>query len=258
MVSDRLNVVVHPGVGPYALVVHGMLASRSYWAENLPSLATVCRPVVVELWGHGRSPSPNDAATYHPDAYVEQFEAIRETLGADRWVTIGQSMGAALTLRYGLTHPDRVLAQVITNSTSAFSDPVTWEQRSHADVGKLADRTVEQGMSALVDSWINPGRSKRIPPATRALLALEFAEHDAVGIANTLRHTNPYLPVVHRLHDMKTRTLLTVGVLEERFAELVPEARRIAGLEVVEIDAAHAVNAQNAEAWDAAVVEFLG
>ena len=34
----------------------------------------------------------------------------------------GQSLGATLTLRYALDHPERVLAQVFTNSTSALAD----------------------------------------------------------------------------------------------------------------------------------------
>ena len=49
---------VHPGEGPYALFVHGFLSSRAQWLPNLNQLSTVCRPVVVELFGHGRSTSP--------------------------------------------------------------------------------------------------------------------------------------------------------------------------------------------------------
>jgi hypothetical protein len=51
---------VHAGTGPYMLLVHGFLSSRSQWRLNLAALAGVVRPVVVELWGHGRSPAPTD------------------------------------------------------------------------------------------------------------------------------------------------------------------------------------------------------
>lgn len=253
----RLNRVVHDGQGPYALLVHGALGSRSYWAGNVEALAELCRPVVVELWGHGRSPSPGDATRYAPDAYVEQFELLRQELDVPSWVTIGQSMGAALTLRYGLTHPERVLAQVVTNSSSAFSKPEVWRRTQLDTATPLAETVERRGAQILVDSWVNPGRSKRVPAPIRELLAAEFAEHTGVGIANSLRYTNSGLPLGERLASVSRPTLLTLGVDEEGFLPLVKRARLIPGLEVAEMAAAHAVNAQAPDAWNRATVTFL-
>ena len=84
---------VHPGRGPYLLLVHGVISSREQWCLNLAELAEVSRPVVVELLGHGRSPAPAELAAYHPDRYVEAFEQIRAELGAERWIALGQSLG---------------------------------------------------------------------------------------------------------------------------------------------------------------------
>ena len=81
----------HGETGPHLLLVHGMLSSRSQWMLNLDSLREYCRPVVVELWGHGRSPSPDDPAYYQPTGYIRQFEDIREALGIDKWFVCGQS-----------------------------------------------------------------------------------------------------------------------------------------------------------------------
>ena len=57
---------VHAGTGPYMLLVHGFLSSRTQWRLNLAALASVVRPVVVELWGHGRSPAPAEPAIQLP------------------------------------------------------------------------------------------------------------------------------------------------------------------------------------------------
>ena len=62
----ELHVDVHPGTGPFLLLVHGFLSGRSQWKLNLAALSEVVQPVVLELWGHGRSPSPEDVARYHP------------------------------------------------------------------------------------------------------------------------------------------------------------------------------------------------
>ena len=96
--------------------------ARAVAAESRTRCRRFCRPVVVELWGHGRSSAPSDATAYHPDGYVEAFDDIRRSLGVERWWLCGYSLGAGLTIRYALTHPDRVFGHVFTNSTSAFAD----------------------------------------------------------------------------------------------------------------------------------------
>ncbi len=255
--TEQLNAVVKDGQGPHALIVHGALASRSYWADNIPALSQVCRPVVVELWGHGRSPSPTDPARYEWEAYAAEFERIRERLEIERWFTIGQSLGAGLLLRYGLIHPDRVIAQVVTNSASAFSPPERWQERRASGQPGFLDAIRNEGLAAIKDHPINPGRSRRIPEATRELLAIEWEEHHPNGVATGMATTSNRIPLGDDAELVSRPTLLTVGVDEERFLPLVPQARRIPGIEVVDISAAHAVNAQNPEQWNAVVVEFL-
>src|SRR5690606_15841085 len=114
---------VHRGRGPYMLMVHGMLSSRHQWMRNIDDLATVVQPVVVELWGHGRSPSPKAEHWYGIEACVQQLEQVRARLNADRVFVCGQSFGATLTLRYAVRYPERVIGQVFTNSISALTGP---------------------------------------------------------------------------------------------------------------------------------------
>ena len=120
--SPRIAFQVHPGQGPFLLMVHGFLSSSAQWLANLAALGEVCRPVTAELWGHGRSPAPADPAHYSPAAYVQQFDQIRRQLGADRWFLCGYSLGAGLTIRYACEHPEHVYAHIFTNSNSALAD----------------------------------------------------------------------------------------------------------------------------------------
>jgi 2-succinyl-6-hydroxy-2,4-cyclohexadiene-1-carboxylate synthase len=254
---EHLNVVVHEGRGPYALLVHGVLASRGYWADNLDALSAACRPVVVELWGHGRSPSPADPARYEWESYCGELERVREDLGAEQWFTIGQSMGAGLTLNYGLMHPDRVLAQVVTNSNGAFAPLEGWSDRHATGVGPFVDKLRREGTGFLRTHRLNPGRSRRVSEATRALLDREIDEHDALGVANAMAITTARMPLGNRLTQVTRPTLLTLGVDEEPFLRLLPQARLIPDLEIVELPASHAVNAHDPDGWNAAVVDFF-
>ncbi len=76
-----LHVDVHDGDGPPVVLVHGIMAGRGLWAANLDALRRVATPVVVELYGHGRSGVPDDDTAFTPAAYVAELERIRERLG---------------------------------------------------------------------------------------------------------------------------------------------------------------------------------
>ena len=257
MTELRLNAVHHDGEGPPALILHGALGSRSYWDDNIHALQQVCQPIVLELWGHGRSPSPTDPAAYDPSGYVEQFELIRNEIETDRIWLIGQSMGAALMMHYALSKPEVTIGLVITNSSSAFADPSVWQERNRSMVQQRADDVEREGVEVLRDSWINPGRSKRISAPVRGRLAAEFSEHDVAGISGSFRYTNYSLPLGEGLTRISVPTLLTNGTDEERFQSLLPRVRLVPDIEIVELDASHAVNAHDPRGWNAAASRFI-
>ena len=255
--ADQLAYTVHEGQGPAALLVHGYLTGGVYWRPNLPALSTVCRPVVVDLWGHDRSPSPTDRDAYEPAGLVAAFERLRTELGEERWYVIGHSLGAALAVQYTLAHPEAVAGLVVTNSNSAFADPDTQAKRA-AGARKQADRVEAEGMAAFDGHPLNPSVSKRLPDDVRADLVAAYTRHDPAGLARMLRWTTPNAGAIERLGELRVPTLLTWGVFEKRFrsgAELAME--RIEGLRVAELQGGHPVNVQDPDGFDAAVVDFL-
>ncbi len=212
---------------------------------------------MVELWGHGRSPSPEDPALYHPDAYVSAFEAIRGELGADRWLVCGQSLGAALTLRYALAHPERVLRQVFTNSVSALAEE-EWVVQRRAAAGRLAAALAEGGREALERMPIHPARARRIPPAAHRALLEDAALLDPDGVARALQYTIPDSSVRELVSTNRVPALLVYGEREKRFLPHREFAERaMPHLETVGLDAGHAVNLEAAEGFDAAVGRFF-
>jgi pimeloyl-ACP methyl ester carboxylesterase len=216
------------------------------------------RPVVVELWGHGRSPAPADPACYAPDAYVAALDQIREQVGSESWFLCGQSFGAALTMRYALIHPGRVIAQVFTNSSAALAD-TDWIEARRASGLQQAEEIERDGHAALERLRVHPVHARRLPPDVQAELVADARLHTPGGIANTLRYATPNVPVRERVKDLRVPTLLVCGERETRFAPLRAFAERvIPGLQVVGTDAGHAVNIQAAEAFNAAVIEFCG
>jgi pimeloyl-ACP methyl ester carboxylesterase len=237
--------------------VHGILAGRSLWRPNLDALARVARPVVVELWGHGRSPAPEDPALYTPQAYVDAFEWIRRELGAERWLVCGQSLGGALTLRYTLTHPDRVIAQIFTNATSALGDR-EWVERTRIGTPALAGLLESGGRAALERLPMHTVHARRMPAEARAALLEDAALLDPYAVARTLRYTAPEASSRERIAEIHTPTLLVCGEREKRFRRYRDfAAQQMPAIEVVDADGGHAVNVEAPEAFDAAVVAFI-
>jgi pimeloyl-ACP methyl ester carboxylesterase len=254
---EGLSYEVHPGQGPPALFVHGMLSTRSTWAPNLAALADVCTPVVVELWGHGRAPSPGQPELYRPDGYVALFEALRERLGVDRWLLCGQSLGGALLLRYALEHPEVVRAVAFTNAMSALSDPA-WALRVAELVEKEAAALEAGGRARLERNAMHPRRSTKIAPEVKEQLVAEWAEHDPVGIARTMRWTSDGTSVLERFGQLTPPALLVQGMREKQFRPLADAARdALPTLERVGVEAGHAVNLHDPVGFNAAVGEFF-
>ncbi len=257
MARLELHCDVHEGDGPFLLLVHGILSSRAQWEPNLPALCRVTRPVVVELWGHGRSPAPADPGVYHPNAYVAAFETLRERLGASRWLVCGQSLGATLTLRYALDHPGRLLAQVFTNSTSALAD-AEWVAGIRAGGAEQADAIERGGRAMLEKVPLHPLRARRLPPKVQEALVADAKLLDPRGVADTIRYTVPESTVRERVTENRVPTLLVCGERDSRFeAQRRFAERHLPHLEVVAVDAGHAVNIEAADAFDAAVIDFL-
>src|SRR3989442_14431963 len=79
-------------------------------------------------------------------------------IGVERWLLCGQSFGAALTLRYALTHPDRVMAQVFTNSSAALAD-AEWIKARRASAAQQAEEIERDGHAALACLRVHPSHA---------------------------------------------------------------------------------------------------
>lgn len=253
----HLHWQTHGGSGPYLLLVHGMLCSRAQWLWNLPALKRVCRPVTVELWGHGRSPSPEAVGHYAPKHYITEFEAIREQLGVDDWMLLGYSLGAGLTIRYAQTLPKRIRAHMFTNSTSGFADAdqiQAW--RKSAD--ESAARILAGGRSAIEPIAVHPRHAKRLPAAIYEALLSDTELLNPLGIANIVRFTNPYVSVREEVQLNGRPALLICGSRERRFADHREfAAANMPLLEIVDIDAGHGMNMEAHEAFNTAACDFI-
>ena len=252
-----MHVDIHgDGRAPHVLLVHGICSSRAQWRPNLAALAEHATPVVVELLGHGRSEAPADPDAYSVAAYVALFEAIRTELGVEHWAVCGQSFGAGLTMNYALAHPDRISAQVFTNSNSALREtlPTLAPEQLVARVAAIEAR----GRDGLETLRIYPKRSGRLAPEVEDELVGDAELISLAGMARGMTYTIADLSVRDRMAEITTPTLLVNGRREKAFQPVRDlAAGAIGGIEVVDLEGGHPVNLDCAEAFNAAVADFL-
>lgn len=250
-----VHIDVHEGRGPFLLLVHGFLSSRAQWRPNLAALASVSRPVTLELLGHGRSAAPADPEAYRVASYVERFEALRRELRAERWFVCGQSYGAGLTIRYALDHPERVIGQVFTNSMSAFAPPPAargW------DPAQASAALIAGGRAALEGQRNYPRPSKRLARELWEGIVKDAALLSVEGVARGIGYTVPQLSVTADLARISVPSLLVNGRQEAAFQPLRDlAAREIPGLEVADLDGGHSINVADAAGFNAAVSDFI-
>ncbi|MDG1133455.1 MAG: alpha/beta fold hydrolase [Pseudomonadales bacterium] len=253
----QLAYKVHPGDGPFLLLLHGFISSSAQWLDNLQALGKVCRPVTVDLWGHGDSPAPEDLHYYSPAAYGRQFNAIREALGAQKWFVCGYSLGAGLTIRYTYDYADHVIGHIFTNSNSALADEAQIREWQTTAL-KGSENIRQGGLAAIEKIPVHPRRARTLPTHIYNALMKDAAKFSPTGVANTLLGTNPNT-CIRDIASLNPRpVLLCAGDKERRFrTNKLWAVENMANLTCVSFDAGHGVNMEAAGGFNMAVTQFI-
>ena len=240
----RLHYDLHgdPADRPPLLLSHGFRASGRMWGRNLAALARDREVLTWDLRGHARSDAPDDPAAYGVEQSVGDMVALLDVLGTTRVVLGGMSLGGYLSLVFHARHPDHVAALVLVDTGPGFRRDASREQWNG-----FAERTARalerDGVAAL--------------PASP-----EVDEHPAAhGLAHTARRVMAQRNtlVIDSLERIVVPTLVIVGAEDSNFLSAADYmAAKIPGARKVVLDGAgHAANIDAADAFNAAVGEFL-
>lgn len=241
---------------PPLVMLHGFLMSAAIWQDNISHLNTVARCIPMELFGHNRSPSPEEATSYHPDHYFDCLESLRRELGYTSWSICGHSLGAALGLSYALAHPSSVDAVIFTNSRSALADRS--ETVSRPLPPDFEQQLVDAGVAGLSEIRAHPNRMRHVPNHIRDALIADSERHDPRGVAKTILFTAPHVSVRDRFHELHCPVLLINGTRERRFQPLRQWASdRLTGLNTIDLDGGHSINAEAAADFNIVASAFL-
>ena len=92
------------------LMLHGLCESTASWYAWVPTLARQFKVVRTDMRGFGQStPMPEDYP-WSMDTVVDDFVALMDKLGIERFHLIAAKIGGNVARRFAARHPKRVIA----------------------------------------------------------------------------------------------------------------------------------------------------
>jgi pimeloyl-ACP methyl ester carboxylesterase len=113
-VSGLETFVYKRGMGKTTLVfVHGAAYNHTLWSRQWPALSSLGQLVAIDLPGHGASSRFPAGQRTSIQAYANHMYALLSMLDSESNVVIGHSMGGAISMRYSIDHPDKVIGLIL-------------------------------------------------------------------------------------------------------------------------------------------------
>lgn len=135
------------GVGfPFALI-HGLSDSSTLWNPLIPKLSARYRTIALDLRGHGESGKPD--VPYSVQLFTEDLLCLLQKLSIPKAHVMGLSLGAAVSQRLALDHPERVRSLIMLSPFS-YTDSA-----SRHNLEMLRERVTSGGLSAFFDAAVS-------------------------------------------------------------------------------------------------------
>jgi pimeloyl-ACP methyl ester carboxylesterase len=96
------------------VLLHGLGNEAHLWDDFVPSVTPHYRVLALDQRGHGDS-DWDPEARYDTNSMTDDLETMIDTMGIDRFVLIGFSMGGRVAMTFAGRHPERLAGLVIVD-----------------------------------------------------------------------------------------------------------------------------------------------
>ena len=210
------------GHGPPLVLLHGFAMHGGLFAPVVPAIARRHRVHVVDLPGHGHSPSREP---FELDSLVRAIDAVTARIDGPLDV-LGWSLGGQVALAFALAKPERIRRLILVATTPSFVERDDWSHAMSAttlarfgDELRVSYRLTLQRFLALQVHGSEEGRATLAQLRTR-LFERGEPSHGVLADALRLLHDTDLRPALARI---ATPALVVAG---ERDALVPIEATR--------------------------------
>ena len=237
---------------PALLFINSIGTTRELWARQLPRLSKSFRVITYDARGHGFSQAT--VGDYTIEQLGRDALAVLDDAGAESAHVCGISLGGITGMWLGVHAPRRIHSLVVANTAARIGSVQMWTERIAF--------VREQGMAALADMtmprWFTEAFRTREPLTIeqfRAMVA-SCSTDGYLGCSAALRDED----LREAIAGIRCPVLCIAGSAD---VATPPDAlqfihERIAGSRLIMLDAAHLSNVEQNEAFNRALLDFLG
>jgi pimeloyl-ACP methyl ester carboxylesterase len=203
----KLRYVIE-GKGEPVLLIHGFTASVEVnWGLPgiIKALSKDYQVIALDNRGHGKSEKPHDPKSYGLEM-VEDAVRLLDHLKIKKAHIVGYSMGAVLTAKLLVTHPDRCLSATL-GGPGGLRDGVDTsfydELAASLDQGK--------GLGLLIVRLTPPGKPKPTDAEIETINAILLAMNDPKALAAVVRGFKELTISWEKLEANQVPTLALIG-----------------------------------------------
>ena len=236
------------GQGPPLLLMHGGPGLDHSTLLSLRPLADQFTLIFYDHRANGRSTGTAASMTW--ENLTADTDALRQTLGFDRWSVLGHSFGGMVALEYALRYPERTSNLLLLDTCgdarwSQESAPRMLARRGYSAAtveaarrffnGRLTPDEVRPIVMKFLGAYFDRFRLRDVPHAVRAAFRMRMRpEAHVFAFGQLLTGWS----VMDRLHEIEVPTLVLAGRHDFQFppehqailADRLPNAQ----LEIIE------------------------
>jgi pimeloyl-ACP methyl ester carboxylesterase len=253
------------GEGPFDVVfippflTHAELIWTTSFAPSLRALSSFCRLIRFDKRGTGMSDRVSGAPTL--ETRMDDARAVMDALGSSRAAFFGSSEGAAMSLLFAATYPERTAALVLRSAypRMMWAPDYPWGRTEHEyrweldrDLGLF--RSHEEALEAVL------ARDLRFDDDEEAQQWVTYYRWSgSPGAVEDLALMNKEIDVRHVLPAIRVPTLVVHGAQDTIVPIEVARsvAERIPGARLVEVEAGHLATGRAALEIQSEIESFL-
>lgn len=238
------------GRGEPLVLLHGSGGSADdfEYAGVIRALKKEYRILALDARAHGQSGQPHEVAKYGLEM-VEDVVRLLDRLAIPRAHVLGFSMGARITAKLMVTHPDRLQSVLLVGGGARRDTP---EERRRLEEQATG---YEKG-TILVQAWPADNPPRTIQEA-RALSDAYLKQHDRLALAALTRGRVQFFVTADELRASEVPAIGIAGSADGALNELRRTAADKRGMAIVEIDGAGHTDAIARPEFVRAVRTFL-
>ena len=190
------------GSGTPVVFVHEFAGDLRSWEPQVRHFSRTHRCIVYNARGYPPSDVPADFERYSQARAREDLRCVLDHLKLDKAHIVGNSMGGFATLHFGIAYSPRALSLTICGC--GYGAHPSQREAFQEGARALAKDMQEKGMAYLAATYGHgPTRLawKRKDERGFAEFIRQFAEHSALGSANTMLGYQARRPSLYDLAD---------------------------------------------------------